>query len=87
MMHKAIAKFWKRYDLLPKETQQLADKNFDLLLDNPFHPSLHFKEIKHRPGLWSARVGEAYRAVAILEEDTFYWFWIGSHAEYDRLIS
>jgi hypothetical protein len=32
------------------------------------------------------RVGLGNRAVGILSDDTVVWFWIGSHAEYDRLI-
>jgi hypothetical protein len=28
-----------------------------------------------------------YRALAIEADDTYLWFWIGSHADYDRLIS
>jgi hypothetical protein len=32
------------------------------------------------------RVTVAYRAVGFLENDEVTWFWIGSHAEYDRLL-
>jgi len=35
---------------------------------------------------WSARVTDAYRTLAIREESTFIWFWIGSHDEYEQLI-
>ena len=28
----------------------------------------------------------AYRAVGLLENDNIAWFWIGSHADYDRLL-
>ncbi len=28
----------------------------------------------------------AYRALAMEEADGYSWFWIGSHAEYDRLL-
>ena len=64
--------------------QRLADKSFALLKRDPKHPSLHFKRIDGN--LWSARVGLHYRALAIEGEDGFQWFWIGSHADYDRLI-
>jgi hypothetical protein len=37
--------------------------------------------------MWSFRNGSGYRALAILEADTFYWFWIGIHDDYDRLIA
>jgi hypothetical protein len=61
-----------------------ADKSFALLRHDPKHPSLRFKRIKD--DLWSARVGRGYRALAIERKDGFHWFWIGSHAEYDRLV-
>jgi hypothetical protein len=32
------------------------------------------------------RVGLGYRALGVRESDTMVWFWIGSHAEYDRLV-
>ena len=84
MKHRATAKFWKLYDELSSDIQSIADKNFELLKANPKHPSLHFKKIKDE--LWSARVGLAYRALAIESADGFDWIWIGRHEEYDRLI-
>ena len=27
-----------------------------------------------------------YRAVAVREEGTVIWFWIGTHADYDKLL-
>jgi hypothetical protein len=62
----------------------LADKNFELLKSDPKHNSLWFKNVKD--DLWSARVGMRYRAIAIPHKDGFAWIWIGSHAEYDKLI-
>lgn len=32
------------------------------------------------------RVGGGYRALAVLEQDTFFWFWIGKHDEYERIL-
>jgi hypothetical protein len=61
-----------------------ADKSFALLKRDPRHPSLHFKCIKD--DLWSVRIGRTYRALAIEGADGFHWFWIGSHADYDRLV-
>jgi hypothetical protein len=62
----------------------LADKNFRLLKTNPKHPSLHFKQIGK---LWSVRVGAHYRALGLDKPGEVVWFWIGSHADYDKLIS
>jgi len=32
-------------------------------------------------------VGLHYRAIAVENEGDLVWFWIGSHADYDRLIA
>jgi hypothetical protein len=47
------------------------------------NPSLHFKRIGD---LWSVRVGLHYRALALAEADGAHRFWIGTHAEYDRML-
>ena len=83
MKHRASPRFWRRYRALPNELQQLADRGYQLLLQDPRHPSLHFKRIGR---LWSVRVGLNYRALAIERDGGFVWIWIGSHAEYDLLL-
>ena len=82
-MHRTTPRFWKRFDSLSEDTQKLARKNFTLLKSNPKHPSLHFKKVGD---YWSARVGRYYRVLAIEDGDDFIWVWIGTHAEYDKLI-
>ena len=85
--HKATVQFWQRFYDLPEHVQQLARKNFALLVGDPRHPSLHFKRIRTRRGtLASARVGIAYRALAVAEDDHYSWTWIGHHSVYDELI-
>ena len=83
MRHQASPEFWACYQALPQATQELADRAFALLRADPHHPSLHLKKV-HR--FWSARVGLRHRAVAIEAPDGLLWFWIGTHAEYDKLI-
>jgi hypothetical protein len=36
--------------------------------------------------IWSVRVGIAWRAPGARQDDTFVRFWIGSHADYDKLL-
>ena len=84
MKHFASSRFWSSYEKLPDSIKKLADKQFKLLKTNPRHPSLHFKEIRQYR---SVRVGLAYRALAIEVEGGLLWFWIGTHADYDDLIS
>jgi hypothetical protein len=76
--------FWKCFNRLPAMAQTTARKQFEFFQSDHLHPSLHFKELE--PGLWSARVSRNYRALAYREDDTLNWFWIGSHAEYDKLL-
>jgi len=62
----------------------LADKNFELLKENPKYPSLLFKKVGQ---FWSARVGIAYRALAVESNSDIVWFWIGNHGDYDKLVN
>lgn len=82
-MHRTTPQFWSHFYRLPDAVQDLARKNFDLLKQNPRHPSLHFKKVGR---FWSARVGINHRALAVEDGVDFIWVWIGSHDEYDRLI-
>ncbi len=83
MRHVTDPDFWRGYDRLPAHIRKLADRNFESLKADPSHPSLHFKPAGR---YWSVRVGIQFRALAIRDGDDFIWFWIGSHAEYDRLL-
>jgi hypothetical protein len=82
-MHRTTPQFWNRFNKLPDRAQKLARTNFELLKQNPKHPSLHFKKVGQ---FWSARVGLSYRALAVEDGEDFIWVWIGDHDEYDRLI-
>jgi hypothetical protein len=83
LIHHASPEFWTCYNALPAPIREQADRAFDLLKANPRHPSLHFKQVRR---FWSARVGLQYRAVGVNAPDGIVWFWIGTHAEYDKLI-
>ncbi len=88
MKSRATARFWKLYGELPRETQLLAEKTYRLWHDNPQHPSLNFKQLSGRGGRFSVRIGIHYRAVGWKPNvSTVEWVWIGSHADYDKLIS
>jgi hypothetical protein len=80
--HHAAPSFWRCYDELPEPVRALADKQFALLKTDSRHPSLHFK---HTGRFHSVRVGAHHRALAVDVPDGVLWFWIGTHAEYDRI--
>ena len=83
MKHFASPAFWQAYTNLPDAIRALADKNYALLKENPRHPSLQLKKVGR---FWSVRVGRSYRAVGVDAADGIVWFWIGTHAEYDKLV-
>ena len=82
--HVASSDFWQCYRALPREVRRKAVESFHRLKADPRHPGLHFKPVGR---YWSARVGAHHRALAVRDNSTFVWFWIGTHAEYDRLIA
>ena len=85
MNHKADPSFWFHYRQLPPEVRAVADKNFQLLQENPRHGSLQLKKVG--TDLYSVRVGLGHRALAFNFGAHLVWFWIGTHDEYDRLVA
>lgn len=71
---------------LPSQIQQLAFQKYQTLLLNPQQVS-----IKQMPGnqrqfeVWSAQVGNRYRALSVKFKNQFIWYWIGSHEEYNKI--
>ena len=81
--HFTSPSFWTAYESLPTSIQDLADQNYAMLKANLQHPSPRFKKV----GRYGAvRAGLHYRALSVEVDEGLLWFWIGSHAEYDRLI-
>ncbi|MBM3838527.1 MAG: hypothetical protein FJ398_11290 [Verrucomicrobia bacterium] len=76
--------FWSSYAALPPEIMAKARKAFRLWKKSPYHPSLHFKKVGD---YWSARVDRKWRVLGRMHNDILYWFWIGPHDEYERLIA
>jgi len=72
---------------LPESVREQARVAYRRFRDNPNHPSLRFKRVHSTEQVYSVRVGIGYRAVGTLDGDIMIWFWIGSHAEYDALLS
>ena len=82
-MHRTTNRFWECFERLPEAAKATARRNFEILKEDPTHPSLHFKRVgKFR----SARVGLDHRALAVEDGSDLVWVWIGTHDEYDRLI-
>jgi CRISPR/Cas system endoribonuclease Cas6 (RAMP superfamily) len=80
--------FRNLFDKLPERIKENAKKNYKLWKEDQFHSSLEFKKVKPKENIWSVRVGIGWRALGVMkaDEEKIVWFWIGSHAEYDKII-
>ena len=76
--------FRRSYAGLSPQIKSKVRKAFRIWKRNPRHPSLRFKKVG---GLWSARIDDDHRALALMDNEVLYWFWIGNHDEYERLIT
>ncbi len=87
MTSRTTRRFRELIAAMPRHVRQQAREAYRLFRENPRHPGLHFKRVHDDPMIYSARVGIGFRAVGVREGDTIVWFWIGSHADYDRLLA
>lgn len=85
MKSRTTSQFRDMFRELPAEIQEEGRKAYKLFRENPRHPSLQFKKIAGR--LYSARITLGYRVAGTLEGDEIVWFWVGSHANFDKLIA
>ena len=86
MISHITERFRKALAELPADAQKQARQAYRLFIENPHHPSLRFKSIHPTRPIYSIRVGLNYRAIGIREDDDIIWYWVGSHAEYNKLI-
>lgn len=88
MTSRTTAGFRQMLARLPADVQRAADASYALFVQDSNHPSLQFKPLRGMPNLYSVRISLGYRVVGRMRSDgSIVWFWIGSHADYDRLLS
>jgi len=86
MQSSVTRSFRQKLSNLPASVQEQAAKAYALWRRDPYHPSLQFKRVSQRQLVYSARVSLNYRVLGLLESDHIYWYWIGTHDEYDELL-
>ena len=87
MRSRTTGRFRKAFQRLPERTQRQARGAYRLFEQNPNHPSLRFKRVHPTRPVYSVRITIEYRALGVRDADEIVWFWIGSHADYEKLIS
>ncbi len=80
------ARFRKAFSGLPESVKESARKAYNTWKENPSSPGLQFKLIHQKDAIYSIRIRLSWRALGVKQGNTIIWFWIGSHAEYDKLI-
>ncbi len=86
-MKSSVTKSFRRcLEALPESVQQQASKAYTLWKTDPYHPSLQFKRVSQKQPIYSVRIGLNYRALGLLESNHIYWYWMGTHNEYDELL-
>ena len=87
MRSQITSRFRKLLEKLPPAIRKEAAEAFRLFRENPYHPSLVFKQVHETKPIFSARVTQDYRVVGIRDpKDKIVWFWVGDHGEYDALL-
>ena len=82
---KRSRKFDKLLSKLPSKIQNLARTAYAQWCADPLHNSLHFKPLD--TPVWSARVGDHYRAWCWASPGEWMWFWIGTHEEQNTKVA
>ena len=71
--------FIKNYRKLPQRIQAATDKQLELLLSNPQHPSLNIKKMQDPREIWEGRVTESYRFTFQIQGDDYILRRVGTH--------
>ena len=86
MKHQTTDKFEKLLKTLPKNVRQTARKNYNLLKQNPRHPSLDFKKLGGMSDHYSIRAGLGYRAHGKKKDNVMSWYWIGGRGAAGKIV-
>ena len=80
------AGFRKLYDKLDPKIRGLVDVAYEDFKRDPrlvdFAQKGRLRNIPH----FGARINENYRALAFQSEGETYWYWVGLHTDYDRIL-
>ena len=76
--------FVRDYQRLPAIRQEQFDKQMELLLKNPRHPSLQARIVDTKRRIWKAKVNGGYRFTFQVRRDVAILRAIGAHGEMER---
>ena len=86
MISHITEQFRKLLVQLPKDIQKQAKEAYLKFEKDPYYPGLRFKRVHSKRPIYAVRISRNYRALCVQRENELIWFWIGSHADYDKLL-
>jgi hypothetical protein len=86
MRSRTTEAFWRLFDRLPADVQRQSRTPFRRWREDAHHPGLQFRRVHATEPIYSVRIGLHWRTLGLRDGEQVTWFWIGSHADYDRLI-
>ncbi len=86
MISKLHAGFRKSFEGLPADIRRRARAAYRRFQANRQNPGVEFTALNAQQPLGCVRVNDGYRAVGVRNGEVIIWFFIGTHAEYDRLV-
>lgn len=82
--------FRKLFSKLDPTVQRLARKAYVQYRRDPklvnFESKGRLKVRGKTCVVYGARINDNWRALAILIDSKYYWYWIGTHTDYDRML-
>jgi len=87
MRSRTTKAFRKLLDSLPDEVQKQAKSSYRAWRKNVWASNFEFKRVHSSKPFYPVRVNYSYRAVGIRNGNEVSWFCIGSHADYDNVVS
>ncbi|MGH8706934.1 MAG: hypothetical protein ACREVD_02605 [Burkholderiales bacterium] len=87
MRSRTNERFRKAFESLPGDVQRRAREAYARWQVNPAHPALQYKKVHATQPIYSVRITRDWRAVGVAQGQEMIWFWIGSHADYEGLLT
>lgn len=86
MISHTTHRFRQLFSRLPEEIQRRAKEAYEHFQRDPYYPGLRLKRVHSSRPILSVRITGNYRALGIQRENEMVWFWIGSHADYEKVL-
>jgi len=82
MKSSTTSKFWRAYHSLRRRYEPRLGR----LIGSGGKTHATLAALERKGEYWSVRIARGWRALGRMHEGALYWFWIGAHDEYQRVL-